>query len=571
MRAVTLLIAAGLVVAAGCQSSRKQATPWCAKQWQQFAQRGPVDDALPDFSRAGYKMGEVEIPRNFAVVVDATEAPYDVTPDDGLEDASGIQAAADFVADQGGGVVLLPAGTLDFNVSGDGPVVRIRRSGVVIRGAGADEGGSILHLRRHFQDYRQDGVLFVRGDMTMVPITEFTKTAARGATVIEVQDTVLLSAGQIVRIELTDDAAAMDTSDPSKATLAAELTEPFVLSAEQSATIGSGALPVAWMTRIEEIVDASHVRLAQPLRFDHRLEHHPTIVEYHPVQNVGIENLRIETDWPGQYVHHKPYPPDAVGEDIIRTRDEQDYLWTAIQLNRCADCWVRDVVIKDANQGIVFWESVFDTVERVRFEGQIAHLGLGLSRTHSMLARDITFATRFVHSTLYAVFSSGNVLTDSRTEGVSEYDITAPADHLLDMHGLFPHENLYDDLDGFYVDSGGPSERMPNGGVRNVYWNIRAPERMDAKLPGSDEFFRSFAIHLTTSGEFEQLHELYPSSFAVGVTREAGAKVEVGGLTEDRNGDWITVEGLNRESVQPRSLYEAQVALRNDGADVCAD
>lgn len=79
-------------------------------------------DTMPDFSRVGYRWGDVEIP---SVKVVKTLTP----PRDGADATGLIQEAIDRMTEPG--AILLKAGT--YNVSGS---IHINRSGVVLRGEG---------------------------------------------------------------------------------------------------------------------------------------------------------------------------------------------------------------------------------------------------------------------------------------------------------------------------------------------------------------------------------------------------------------------------------------------------
>ena len=144
------------------------------------------------------------------------------------------------------------------------------------------------------------------------------------------------------------------------------------------------------------------------------------------------------------------------------------------------------------------------------------------------------------------------------------YDAVSTGDSVIDHHGLFPYENLYDDLIGFYAVSGGPSERLPHAGVRTVFWNIHTPDVMDAHNTGSDGFFRTYDSGNTSSGTPTTNHEHWPAAVVIGVTRMGPRPVLVGGSGEDRRDEWIEIEGLNRANVFPPSLYEAQLNRRLD-------
>ena len=354
-----------------------------------------------------------------------------------------------------------------------------------------------------------------------------------------------------MRIVLTDAGVDAASPDPTRAQLATMMTAPFPLTAEMSETVGAPGSELPVTLRVADVIDATHIRLARPLRKDCPLTLQPHIVRFRPVQEVGIESLRITTEWPGQYKHHHPYPPDATGDAIVRTKEEQDYLWTAIQIARASDCWVRDVVISDVNQGVMLYEADHVTLDGLAFEGTIGHVGVGLTRTYDSLVRGVRYDTRFVHSVLAAVFASGNVVTASEAT-VWGFDAYSTADSTVDHHGLFPYENLYDDLRRLYIVAGGPSERLPHAGVRTTFWNLEVPDRMAAYGEG-DEIFRTYATDRTSAGTERTNHELWPESFVLGTTRIGGGPVLVGGSADDRSDVWLTVERTGTE-VAPRSL-----------------
>lgn len=112
------------------------------KDWQPLDRGGKATSDgrfLHDFSYAGYHNGNRPIPDS------PPGAVYDVVKDYGA-DATGkadattaIQSAIDAAAQNGGGVVYLPAGTFKLVIpSGKNEALRISSSRVVLRGAGKD-------------------------------------------------------------------------------------------------------------------------------------------------------------------------------------------------------------------------------------------------------------------------------------------------------------------------------------------------------------------------------------------------------------------------------------------------
>lgn len=94
------------------------------------------DKLIQDFSYAGYRRGEEEIPQVAGPVFDATA--YGADPTGGADSTAAIQSAINAAAAAGGGVVFLPAG--EFRISPQGSnafSLRISTSNIVLRGAGA--------------------------------------------------------------------------------------------------------------------------------------------------------------------------------------------------------------------------------------------------------------------------------------------------------------------------------------------------------------------------------------------------------------------------------------------------
>ena len=59
---------------------------WMPFVWKDFVKNGPTGICLPDFSRAGYGMGEKPIPKIENPVFDVTDVRFGAVPDDGKED-----------------------------------------------------------------------------------------------------------------------------------------------------------------------------------------------------------------------------------------------------------------------------------------------------------------------------------------------------------------------------------------------------------------------------------------------------------------------------------------------------
>ena len=559
------------------KNSDKPITGWIPAAWTDYVENGPTGNRLPDFSYAGYATGRRPVPLMAGPVFNVTLPPFNARPDDGRDDTAAIQEAIDAAADAGGGVVFLPRGRYDVHATAAAPFLQIDHSGIVLRGDGSDDTGTILHLgspgradgvRRlgsvpASQEARHWAAVAILGGEDRRELTRYSRDVRRGTRVVGVADSTNLNPGQTVIVEFVD--PAIDPQHPAaeKTDLAAQLTAPFKLGAVQTDTFGSAAQSHTWQVRIENIIDAQTIRLDRPARFDQWLRYHPRIYTFSGVHDVGIEHLRIQSSWPGGYRHHKPFTDDKGA--VVRTAKEQDYLWNGIWISHASNGWVRDVTFKDLTQGIIISRSSDLTVDDIEFHGLDSHAGITIAHSNDVLVQGVDFYAHLVHPVTLTMMAAGNVITRciAHYEGRDEGSHT---DAIIDFHGIFPYENLFDNLTGFYVCPGGDLSVMPHAGVRNVFWNIQAPRRMSCyTCDTDDEFARTYDFESTSAKTAATMFEHFPQAFYIGLVRRGGRRLTVGGSDVDRHTPWMTVEGLNRPGIQIPSLFDAQ---RQHGAPV---
>ncbi len=543
---------------------------WTPAVWTDFVRNGPTGTNLPDFSRAGYGMGETTIPEINKPVFDVTHVRFGAVPDDGKEDTMAIQAAIDAAEAVGGGVVFLPKGRYDIHQTKASPYLQIRSDHIVLRGQGSGKTGTILFMgapgeegkvRRlgtvsaHIEA-RHHAALAVLGGEGGNELAAFTQDVLRGQTDIQVTDAQNFSVGQMVTIVCTDPLIDPTHPAPNKADIPVQLTTPFTLTPVQTDTFGPAVKTLSWIAGIEKIIDAHTIRLTRPARFDQPLRYTPKIFSFNGIQQVGIEHLRIESAWPGGYRHHKPFQ-DADG-NIIRTAKEQDYLWGGIWISSAVNGWVKDVAFADMTQGVILSRSAQWTLTDLTFTGQQGHAGITIGWANDNLVENVEFHARLVHPVTLTMTASGNVITGCTTHYEGR-DLHSGTDTAMDFHGIFPFENLFENMKGFYVCPGGDLSVMPHAGVRNVFWNIEAP----ATITGygeyaQDSFVQTYDYVDTSSKTPATMYEHYPQAFYIGVYRRGNRPVTLAGSTQDRHSRWMTVEGLNRGDIAVLSLYEQQ-------------
>ena len=104
----------GLLILVQCHAPVIVSAQWRSSLYPDDWQPGVADSAdrfLHDFSYAGYHRGEKPIPDIRGQAVDVTQAPYRADPTGQKNSTVAIQSAIDSVAESGGGVVFLNAGT----------------------------------------------------------------------------------------------------------------------------------------------------------------------------------------------------------------------------------------------------------------------------------------------------------------------------------------------------------------------------------------------------------------------------------------------------------------------------
>jgi hypothetical protein len=287
-------------------------------------QRG---DRVPDFSHAGYGGGGVALPFVPARVVVAP-----VAGDDGERIQIALDAVSALEPDANGlrGAVQLAAGR--YEIAGQ---LRISASGVVLRGAGAGPGGTMLVAtgtdRRSLIHILGKGARATEGFVSLVS-DEYVPV---GADRLHVNDTDVLKVGSRILVERASPKEWIEQLGMQTA----PARTPFQWRA--------GKQNVAWERTITAI-DGNEVTLDAPLTtsLEKRFGGATVAALAWPgrIENVGVENLRCESTF-----------------DAANPLDEQ-HAWEGVRLEAVRDAWVREVVFAHFAGSVV---NVTETASRV--------------------------------------------------------------------------------------------------------------------------------------------------------------------------------------------------------------
>ena len=419
---------------------------------------------LPDFSFAGYRSGERPIPDYPEA---ASVATFGARGDDELDDTEAFKAA---LAKTEAGAITVPAGRYIIS-----DVLRITRSGVVLRGAGA--GRTTLYFPRPLEAVEPNkgetasgkvtsnyswsgGFVRLQGKFGSDASTPVTELAVRGDQVIHVAKPDVLKVGQVVEVRVTD---------------TAENTLVTHLYSDDTGDIAkiNGKTTTSLVTQIVAI-EGNAVKLARRLRFDLRAEWKPVVRAFKPtVTDSGVEDLTFafpKTPYDGHF-------------------SEQGF--NPLAFVNVAHCWGRRLNFVNADSGPMVG-GVFNTVSDVVFEssrspdagGHQGHHGIYLHRLGDHLFTRFDFRMRFLHD-ISVSGCAGVVVAQGRGE-----------DLCFDNHKRAPYETLFTDIDlgrgtRPWKSGGGPSLGK-HAGARTTFWNLRAA----GPLPEPPSVYAPWSLNL---------------------------------------------------------------------------
>jgi hypothetical protein len=410
-----------------------------------------------DFSHAGYKGGGVRIPDvRVARTVKATTG----------DNTAQIQAAIDEVStlapDTTGfrGTVQIERGT--FDVAGS---LRISASGVVIRGSGSDEAGTVLRVTG-----APHRVFTVAGAGTWQP--DATRATITDAYVPAGSSTVTVDAAALFRV---GDAVVIQRA----------ATDAWIRFMNMHALERDGK-PQTWLKagtvlthdRTIKSIEGNRITFDVPLSdsFDAAYLNPPgaTVAKYTfpgRIERVGVESLRV----------------NVPAQDIPISEAQ----YTLLSMNAVMDGWVRDVVSVDTQNST----TLGSTVRRVTID----RVGIQHTLPFTAAAAPADFAI----SGTQILLDRSSVTGEGVWPVVTQAGVTGPN---VVLHfrsttaGIAPHQRW---ATGLLVDSSeftGGSDRRPNIAFSNreyagsghgwsvgwaVAWNVKAEVLLIQQPPGA--------------------------------------------------------------------------------------
>ncbi|MBW1296194.1 hypothetical protein [Aquimarina litoralis] len=447
--------------------------------------KGPF---IPNYSYAGYHFGEqsIEIPKS-VVVLNALD--FGVIPNDEKDDSKALQKVFEIAHEKQDPVLIqLPPGRIILS-----DIFYFERSNIILNGSGIGDQGTevfcprplmyikdpedLKELREYlirlskvqrekennisipFSQYSWSGGVF----WTRVPGTRVKSylqkydvapkvlgtiaTAYRGETSFKVLQNQRLKVGDVVEIQWFN-------KQGKKGKLIKELY------GDQNLKIGAHHwnypdLPlVRQQVKIVKITNDSIV-IKSPLLLNIISEYEVRIVEWKHLEEVGIQNFKITFPFSNYIAHHV----------------EQGY--NGIYLTRVFNSWVKNVVVENADSGILTEAIANVTIEDIVTKGEKkAHYTVQMGGVHNVLVKNLSVYNDSLHPLSFDTFSTKSVYSNCEIF----------KNPILDQHSGVNHQNLFDNIkvhldvlnDNSYplFAGGGASYWKPSHGSYNTFWNI---------------------------------------------------------------------------------------------------
>ena len=443
---------------------------------------------LPDFSYAGYAFGEKRLPKGKGKIVHASD--YGVIANDGLDDSKALLSALAETKKMEGNIILqLPKGRLILS-----DILYIERDNFVLRGAGSGDSGTEIYcprpmmylegpevlkeLREYllefdkrqrepqnnidlpFSQYAWSGGMIwtqVPGERVKSYLgkydTEDTVLAKiengkRGEHVLEASEIHNLRVGDVVQLQLFNKSGSVD----------AELVKDMYKGA--NVKIGShhwefATLPLVRQEVLITKISKNKITIKTPLTVDIKSGYEARLVRWKHLREVGMEHFKMSF-------------PDA---SFIAHHVERGF--NGIFLTRLFNSWVDDVVIHNADSGILTEEIANVTISDIKTTGSNrAHYTVAMAGVHNVLVDNLRVYNVAEHPLSFNTFSTKNVYTNCEV-------FSTP---VLDQHSGANHQNLFDNItvhvspseDSSYplFAGGGAPYWKPSHGAFNTFWNI---------------------------------------------------------------------------------------------------
>ncbi len=493
-----------VVISCSVWSSRAQETTL----WENFeqAKTANLEPILPDFSYAGYKFSEVEIPHTDYKIFDVTK--YGANPNDEISDKNAIKEAIKAASKHGSGVIYFPKGKYYINTNNDDQsIVKITSSNIVFRGE--DKNSTTLFFDKDLPptDPKKlwtcpqaiQAMCLKRGTF----ITKIISDSKRESHKIKVDDASKIKKGDWIILKVLNNSKELVNYD-----------------------LGGLKSDKAWTSILEKGVKVNEyhevasvtgntIETVASIHYDIKAKHHWEVYSFSHIDHIGFENLTFEGHWTKKFVHHRSAQDDGG--------------WSILKMSQVVNSWVKNCTFRNVSSAVSFSQSAYSTALNNTIDGNLGHSAIHAARSTGILIANCVDRAGMHHSFGVDGHATGTVIWRSNYAAHSSFE----------SHASQPRCTLFDKVEGgfFQGRAGGARFNLPNHGRYLVLWNFK-------EIDEPEENFRFVA----TDTWFWRISPPIIVGFHGAGTTFKKDEVQI-------------LESLGTP-VNPESLFEAQLKLR---------
>lgn len=479
------------------------------KEAKIFTQYKKDKTVLPDFSYAGYRNGEIDLPTNLTYKV-FNVTTFGAIPDDNISDKVAIQKAIIAANENGSGIVFFPKGRFLLNEDGD-EMTRINSKGskIIFRGSGSEIGGTELFMKNTLQPADPNKMWTVPSMFSFTSggsdkkIGEVTASAKVGSIDLQLNSTKGLKKGDWIVLKILDNNPDLLKSEFGEL----EVNPTWTYLTEKG-------LEIKVFYQISSIKNNT-ITLLAPISYPIDATYKWEVLKFANSEEVGIEDLAFVGNWKEKFVHHRSWQDDSG--------------YSMISINKLTNSWIRNCRFTDCSVAASIGQSANISVFNCVITGNGGHNAISSGGgTNVLIAKCVDEASQW-HSFGASHCSMNTVI----------WKCTYPATTCFESHSSQPRNTLLDGVHGGFMKSrgGGAVLNMPNHMQGLVLWNYTQ----------TNEPIKDF--------EFWPMNEIY---WKIMKPTLVGFKSQGTTFKKEQIGYSESLDGL----VQPESLYEEQLKLR---------
>jgi hypothetical protein len=487
-----------------------------AKIWQKFTGKISNSDipVLFDYSYAGYKLGEVGIPKKFKHLKTFKVTDFGAIPNDTISDQEAIQLAINAAEKNKGGIVFFPKGEFLVNVkpTKTNPI-EITSSNIILKGSGLGKNGTVINMKNHmlqrFPNEPEWKVSYMfrflskKGEKTQ---TKISKNAKEGGFTIEVENVALFKNAKFIQLEMPYNLAAATVS------FAGKKPRPHWEKIQKKG--------VTFIENHEiKSISKNKITLKDPLVNSIDINYNWQAKPFYPLENVGVEDLFFKANFKDKFKHHKDFLHDNA--------------WSIISMHRVANSWVRRCRFSNVTGAVSLSSSYSSSVLMLLVEGNSGHKLTNVTQSSRILTGLINDTSN------YGQFHGASM--SHKTSGSVIWRVKTPKQG-WDSHADIPKNNLVDLYEGAKMTNhGGFYKNEPHHLKGLTLWNYKRV----GKSKENYDFWR-----LSGKGMYWGFSVVNPTIVGLHGSKTTFKKENIGYL-----------ESLGKQ-VFPESLYEAQLEYR---------